>query len=322
VWGRYSVLCPHHSHFELNKEHYFRPKMSKSEVAKPLIETAVGDVKIALSVAPQPFLRGQLVFTLSALVSSLSEADFVATYLTIKHIMTQIDERTRYATGTEGGNAIYLYPLQKRGTPWKALNWPELSYVETYPGYIHTKSGPHLGEDRLDSLQTEITSISGWSTPSHSFPDPNDTNLFARLARGEIPQWRVWEDSDHLAFLTPFPNVRGLTVVIPRKHVSSDILALDDDDFIPLVRAAFRVSAILTKALKVDRVGVFFEGFEIDYAHVKLVPVPRTTSIDESVGSFYDTYPGYLSTQQGSACNVAEVEAGLNLERWESGSQG
>ena len=212
----------------------------------------------------------------------------------------------------------YSYtPLQKRGTPWEPLNWPELTYRETYPGYLHTKSGPHQDRSRLDSMQSKITTVSGWSTPSYSFPDSNDTNLFARLARGEIPQWRVWEDAHHIAFLTPFPNTPGLTVVIPRKHLSSDILALDNDDFTLLVQTAFRVSRVLTKALNVDRVGVFFEGFEIDYAHVKLVPVPTATSIEDTVGPFCPTYLGYLSTQPGPVRDVGDIEAELDLEGWE-----
>jgi beta-aspartyl-peptidase (threonine type) len=282
-----------------------------------LVHTTVVDgVHMSLTATSRPFLRGQLQFKLSEPVSSLSESTFVATYLNIKHIISRIDNGTRYATGTDGGNLIYLYPLQKRGTPWKALNWKELSYVETYPGYLHTKSGPQQDGPRLDSIQHEITRISGWSSPSHEFPDADDTNLFARLVRGEIPQWRVWEDSDYLAFLTPFPNTPGLTVLIPRKHLSSDILALDDADAIPLFRTAFRLSRILATALQVERVGVFMEGFEIDYAHVKLVPVPTTTSIDpDDVGPFYDTYQGYLSTQLGLVReDVEQVTMGFKLQ--------
>jgi diadenosine tetraphosphate (Ap4A) HIT family hydrolase len=285
-----------------------------------LLHTTVADgVHMSLTASSRPFLRGQLQFTLSEPVSSLSETAFVATYLNIKHIISRIDDGTRYATGTDGGNVIYLYPLQKRGTPWKALNWEELSYVETYPGYLHTKSGPQQDGPRLDSIQNDITRVSGWLRPSHEFPDPDDTNLFARLVRGDIPQWRVLEDSEYIAFLTPFPNTPGLTVLIPRKHLSSDILSLNDADAIPLFRTAFRVSRILATALQVERVGVFMEGFEIDYAHVKLVPVLAETSIDpeDNVGPFYDTYKGYLSTQPGPLReDVEQVRTGLKLQDW------
>ena len=143
--------------------------------------------------------------------------------------------------------------------------------------------------------------------------------LFTRWARVEIPQLRLWEDANHITVLTPFPNTPGFTVVILGKHLSSDILALDDDDFILLVKRASPGSPICTKALNVDYVGVFFEGLEIDYAHVTLVRVPIATSIQDTVGPFYHIYPGCLSTQPGPVRDVEDVQAGLNLEGWERG---
>jgi hypothetical protein len=63
-------------------------------------------------------------------------------------------------------------------------------------------------------------------------------------------------------------------------------------------------------ALGVDQVGIFLEGFEIDYAHVKLIPIPA--QIDESVsadgiGVYHDDYPGFLTTQAGPEITMAEV---------------
>ena len=42
--------------------------------------------------------------------------------------------------------------------------------------------------------------------------------LFDKIISGEIPSYKVWEDDKHLAFLTPFPNTPGLTVLIPKKN--------------------------------------------------------------------------------------------------------
>ncbi len=52
---------------------------------------------------------------------------------------------------------------------------------------------------------------------------------------GEIPQYRVWEDIHHVAFLTPWPNTPGFTVLIPRKHLSNDIFSLQEDDYIGML---------------------------------------------------------------------------------------
>jgi hypothetical protein len=162
-------------------------------------------------------------------VEDLSERDFVGIFYAVKRLTSCINESTRYAVGTDGGKVVHLFPLQDRSRPWKAITWSQLSFSDRYPGYLTTKSGPPAEKSTLYAIQGRITRVTGWSTPSFAYPDAMDSNLFARLVRGEIPQWRVWEDDMHIAFLTPFPNTPGFTVLIPRRHLSSDILSLEDD---------------------------------------------------------------------------------------------
>uniref|UniRef100_A0A8C9XWC6 HIT domain-containing protein n=1 Tax=Sander lucioperca TaxID=283035 RepID=A0A8C9XWC6_SANLU len=57
----------------------------------------------------------------------------------------------------------------------------------------------------------------------------SNDNLFSRIVRGEQQQWRVWEDNEHVAFLTPYPNSPGLTVVVPRKHLSNYVRQHEDE---------------------------------------------------------------------------------------------
>lgn len=75
----------------------------------------------------------------------------------------------------------------------------------------------------------------------------------------------------------------------------------------------------MAKALHVERVGLFFEGFEIDYPHVKTVPVSTEisateNSIEDNVGAFYATYSGYLPTQTGPERDVLDVKGRLHLK--------
>ena len=48
--------------------------------------------------------------------------------------------------------------------------------------------------------------------------DPN--NIFAKILRGEMPAVRVFEDSHVLAFMDVFPQAKGHTLVIPKRHVA------------------------------------------------------------------------------------------------------
>lgn len=52
--------------------------------------------------------------------------------------------------------------------------------------------------------------------------------------------------------------------------------------------AAHKVAAILKQAFKVERCGMIFEGFEIDHAHVKLIPIQQSAS---ETGNFTDDAP-------------------------------
>ncbi len=155
----------------------------------------------------------------------------------------------------------------------------------------------------LEETRSRIAAATGIKEPynNHFDGDSSNQNLFARLIRGEIPQWRIWEDKAHIAFLTPFGNTPGFTVLVPRKHLGSDILNLDDKEFAEIVEAAYRVAQYLKKAFSVKRCGIFFEGFQIDYAHVKLIPVH--TSQEQLFNPiappapFQKTYEGFLTTQ-------------------------
>lgn len=48
--------------------------------------------------------------------------------------------------------------------------------------------------------------------------DKKESCLFCRIARGEIPSYKVYEDNEVLAFLDISPASRGHTLVIPKEH--------------------------------------------------------------------------------------------------------
>ena len=277
----------------------------------------VGVGEWSLQVDSRPSIPGQLVFKFESSLSSLSERDFTRVWFLLKKLVSHISQHVqpsqqmRYATGTEGGNKIHIYPLVPLNQAWQPIRAGQTTFSDAYPGYLTTKSSPPIDNAVLSEMQLRITEVSGWSktSASYAFPDAKDDNLFAKLVRGEIPQWRIWETDQHIAFLTPFGNLPGFTVLIPRQHLSSNILALEDGDFIALVQAAHKVSQILKKALNVERVGMFFEGFEIDYAHAKLLPVPTKLAHPvDPVAEYHDKYTGFSTTQPGKQRGLDELQ--------------
>ncbi|KAG7326881.1 hypothetical protein KOW79_010282 [Hemibagrus wyckioides] len=202
---------------------------------------------------------------------------------------------------------LLLLPLHGLEDTWRPHLAPEEDFQPQDPGYITSKSGPRWTDLNLEAVKDRIRAKS----PSPDAPlnytflgEASHQGLFSRIVRGEEKQWRVWEDDGHIAFLTPFPNTPGLTVVIPRKPLTSDILRLGNGDYKELVLATRKVARLLEEALGAWGVGVIFEGFEIDYAHAKLIPLVSspgnvTQSAVCSVPEFYDLYPGFVSSANG-----------------------
>jgi histidine triad (HIT) family protein len=126
--------------------------------------------------------------------------------------------------------------------------------------------------------------------------------------------WSVWEDERFLAFLTPFPNTPGFTVVVPKRHMDSDVLSFTDTDFSELLQAAKHVSDVLKKSLGVRRVGLVVEGMGVDHAHIKLIPMhgipdgPWKPILSEQP-IFSGSYQGYLSTHDGPRMSNEELDS-------------
>lgn len=139
-----------------------------------------------------------------------------------------------------------------------------------------------------------------------------DRTIFDDIVDGNIPSWKVWEDDSHMAFLTPFPNTPGFTVVIPKQNPGDNYLDVDDAVFVKLLAAARTVAALLKKAFNVQRVGLVLEGEGVPHLHVKLIPMHGDVTLMENLPKhqeFYERYPGWLSTVEGPRMSDDQLNA-------------
>lgn len=126
--------------------------------------------------------------------------------------------------------------------------------------------------------------------------------IFCDIARGKSPAHVIWEDEQHLAFLSIFPNTLGVTVVITKEHYSSYVFDLPEDVMIGLVLAAKKVAKLLDAKLEdVGRTGLIFEGFGIDHVHAKLFPLhgtrmPEWRPLSSNMDKYFEKYEGYISS--------------------------
>ncbi len=236
-------------------------------------------------------------------------------FLKVMHTVRQISATLVSAMSThrcgltcDGSGVISLIPLHGLSKEWEAVIYTEEEYNSSFPGYHTSKEGPKMADAFLEQTRSRIAAITGIQQPfnNHFNGDASNQNIFTRIIRGEVPQWRIWEDESHVAFLTPFGNTPGYTVLVPRKDLSSDIFGLEDIDFKEIVQAAHKVAQHLKEAFCAKRCGIFFENFAIDYAHVKLIPVHdrftpqgKLFNLIAPPAPFKKAYDGFLTTQFG-----------------------
>jgi histidine triad (HIT) family protein len=133
-----------------------------------------------------------------------------------------------------------------------------------------------------------------------------DECIFCKIVSGAVPSHKIWEDDEHIAFLTIYPNTEGVSVVIPKKHYSSYPFNLPDDVLTSLVLASKKVAKLLdTKLDDVGRTAMVFEGFGVDHVHSKLFPMHGTKMsewkpINSSIEKYFEKYEGYISSHDAN----------------------
>lgn len=148
--------------------------------------------------------------------------------------------------------------------------------------------------------------------------------VFCKIVRGKEPCHKIWEDKEHLAFLSIYPNTKGFSVVITKKHYSSYAFNLPDDVLKKLTIASKKVAKLLDQKLEdVGRTGMIFEGFGVNHAHAKLFPMHGTKmrkwkQIASSVDKYFTIYEGYISShnyKRADDKNLSELAKKIRCER-------
>jgi len=79
-----------------------------------------------------------------------------------------------------------------------------------------------------------------------------DSNIFARIVRGEILCARIYEDDKVLAFMDAFPQTRGHCLVIHKISHARNLLDAEPQTLTELILAVQKVSRAVRAALKPD----------------------------------------------------------------------
>jgi histidine triad (HIT) family protein len=104
--------------------------------------------------------------------------------------------------------------------------------------------------------------------------DPN--NIFAKILRGELPCYKVYEDDKALAFLDIMPRAPGHTLVLP-KAPARNILDVPADDLAHVAKVAQKIAKAAMTVFEADGITLqqFNEGAGgqvVFHLHVHIIP--------------------------------------------------
>jgi histidine triad (HIT) family protein len=98
-----------------------------------------------------------------------------------------------------------------------------------------------------------------------------DDCIFCKIAKGEIPTQKIYEDENFIAFLDINPINSGHTLVIPKKHFENLFVMPDKliSDYILLIK---KLAPKIKEAMNARWVNLLVFGEEIKHTHVHIIP--------------------------------------------------
>ena len=105
--------------------------------------------------------------------------------------------------------------------------------------------------------------------------------IFARIASGEIPSYKVAENDRFFAFLDINPLAKGHVLVIPKQDIDY-IFDIEDEMYLDLWLFAMKVAKAIKNVVPCIKVGVAVIGLEVPHAHIHLVPLNTMDDINFS----------------------------------------
>ncbi len=127
----------------------------------------------------------------------------------------------------------------------------------------------------------------------------DQNNIFAKILRGELPAYKVYEDDKSFAFLDIMPRATGHTLVIP-KAPARTILDIAPGDLANLAAVVQKVARAAVSVFGADGLTIqqFNEpagGQVVFHLHVHVIP--RNTGVAMKPAASFKEDPAVLAEQ-------------------------
>ena len=105
------------------------------------------------------------------------------------------------------------------------------------------------------------------------------STIFSKIIGGEIPCYKIAENSHFFAFLDIFPQKEGHVLVVCKKEVDK-IFDVDDQLLSEWLVFAKPIAKAIESAFPCDRCGISVIGLEVPHAHMHLVPINSSDDLN------------------------------------------
>jgi histidine triad (HIT) family protein len=94
--------------------------------------------------------------------------------------------------------------------------------------------------------------------------------IFCKIARKEIPSEIVYEDENFIAFLDIHPRSKGMTLIVPKKHIKS----FEEDENLSkeMFYIAVKIAEGIKKVLSPIAISIAYMPSQIEHLNLRIYP--------------------------------------------------
>lgn len=108
-------------------------------------------------------------------------------------------------------------------------------------------------------------------------------SVFTKIINGDWPCFKIYENERIFSFLALDQINMGHTLVIPKKEVNH-FFDMDENDYEEVFSFCRTLSKVIKKVTDCKRVGLAAQGFEVQHAHIHLIPLNDPSEFSFSKG--------------------------------------
>lgn len=117
-------------------------------------------------------------------------------------------------------------------------------------------------------------------------------NIFAKILRGDIPAYKVYEDDDTLAFMDVMPQSDGHTLILP-KAPARNMLDADPEVLAKVIKVTQKIAKAAVRAFEADGAMIIQyneapAGQTVFHLHFHVVPRYLGTPLRPHTGKMAD----------------------------------